>query len=228
MNGEPSNEKPRMKITEAEYIISAVSAKQYPPENEPEFVLAGRSNVGKSSLINKIVNRKSLARTSSQPGKTQTLNFYHINKAWYFVDLPGYGYARISKEIRATWAKFINDYLELRRQIAGIILIVDIRHTPSADDRALFEWLGHSNIPFLVVATKADKISRGQWSKHKLMIQKGLNTDPEVPVVVFSTQSGVGLAELDSWIEGRIADYLEFTKEPDNHLYADQHILKKE
>ena len=221
MNGESSNEKPRMKITKAEFIISAVSAKQYPPENEPEFVLAGRSNVGKSTLINKIINRKSLARTSSQPGKTQTLNFYHINDSWYFVDLPGYGYARISKEIKAVWAKFINDYLESRRQIAGIILVLDIRREPSADDRALFDWLGHANIPFLVVATKADKISRGQWQKHKTMIQKGLNSDPVIPIIIFSAQTGAGLTQLDSWIEERLAQFAAVDGHMDSGLQAD-------
>jgi len=152
-----------MLIKQAEFITSAVAPAQYPQENQPEFALAGRSNVGKSSLINRFINRKNLARTSGQPGKTQTLNFYHINQEWYFVDLPGYGYAKSSKEDRARWGKFIEQYLSKRTELAGVIQIVDLRHPPMASDQDMMEWLRHYGFPMAVVATKADKISKGNW-----------------------------------------------------------------
>ncbi|MBZ4654630.1 MAG: GTP-binding protein [Peptococcaceae bacterium] len=193
-----------MKITTAEFTISAVSPKQYPASQDPEIALVGRSNVGKSSLINKFLNRKGLARTSSQPGKTQTLNFYHINKAWYFVDLPGYGFARVSKELKARWGKFIEEYLRERRQLVGVIQIIDIRHPPTKDDLAMYEWLVHYQLPTLIVATKADKISRGQWLSHVKTIKTELKLDSQVPLIVFSSETGTGLEELHRWVEERI------------------------
>lgn len=194
-----------MKIISAEYLISAVSPKQYPLEQRPEIALAGRSNVGKSSLINRFLNRKNLARTSSQPGKTRALNFYLINDSWYFVDLPGYGYARVSKEMRSEWARFINDYLEKRQQLAGIIQIIDIRHAPTKDDAAMFSWLEQSGLPFMIVATKADKIPRSQWPKQQKTIAQGLKASSvDLPVVVFSAQTGVGLEEISAWVEERL------------------------
>lgn len=190
-----------MRIIKAEFTASAVNPEQYPQKSEGEIALVGRSNVGKSSLINKFVNRKGMAHTSSQPGKTQTLNFYHINDSWYFVDLPGYGYARVSKAAKSTWAKFINEYLLKRAQLAGIMQIVDLRHPPSRDDVDMYEWLTQSGIPFLLVATKADKISRGQWPLHKRIILSHLGAPPEQELLVFSAQTGVGLEELASWVE---------------------------
>jgi len=197
-----------MKIFSAEFTISAVSAAQYPASQQPEIALVGRSNVGKSSLINKFLNRRNLARTSSQPGKTQTLNFYHINDAWYFVDLPGYGYAKAPKHLQSGWARFINDYLLKRPQLVGVIMIVDMRHPPSKDDVSMFEWLEQSNLPFIIVATKSDKIPRGQWPKHKKIIAQGLKTSSvDLPAVIFSAQTGVGLEEVAAWVEERIRSF---------------------
>lgn len=193
-----------MKITSAEFIISAVGPKQYPEGSQHEIALVGRSNVGKSSLINKFLNRKGLARTSSQPGKTQTLNFYHINQAWYFVDLPGYGYAKVSKADKSRWAKFIDEYLSTRKQIVGVIQLVDMRHPPTADDIAMAEWLRHFGVPQLVVATKADKISKGRWAAHKDVIRKQLGLGPSNDFIAFSAETAAGLPELTAWVESRL------------------------
>lgn len=203
-----------MIIKSAEFTISAVVPAQYPALGQPEIALVGRSNVGKSSLINKFLRRKNLARTSSQPGKTQTLNFYHINEAWFFVDLPGYGYARTSKSVQAGWAGFINDYLHKRFGLTGIIMIVDLRHPPSKDDVSMFQWLEQSDLPFLLVATKADKIARGQWGKHLQMIARGLKNSPvALPVVAFSAESGAGLEEVEAWVEERIRAFNHMLKQ---------------
>jgi len=197
-----------MKITKAEFTVSAVSPKQYPGLVQPEIALAGRSNVGKSSLINRFLNRKNLAKTSSRPGKTQTLNFYHVNEQWFFVDLPGYGYARVSKAEQVNWAKFINEYLLQREQLAGIIQLVDIRHEPTNDDVTMAEWIVHSGLPFLVVATKADKIGKSRWGPQKELIRKKLNLNREAEIVVFSAETSVGLQELHDWVEWLIGQNL--------------------
>ena len=190
-----------MKIFQAEYTISAVSPKQYPEALEPEIALVGRSNVGKSSLINKIINRKNLARTSSQPGKTRTLNFYHINEAWYFVDFPGYGFAKVSKEIKSQWGKFIDQYLHEREQLVGIIQIVDMRHPPSADDLMMHQWLESIGVPYMVVVTKADKISKGQRFNNMKIIKNDLKIHPGVPMITFSAQTGEGKDDVEAWVE---------------------------
>ncbi|SMB89524.1 GTP-binding protein [Desulfonispora thiosulfatigenes DSM 11270] len=190
-----------MIIKSAEFIISAVSAKQYPEEGLPEIALAGRSNVGKSSLINKIINRKNLARTSSQPGKTQTLNYYKINEEFYFVDLPGYGFAKVSKELRNKWAEFIEDYLSKREVLQGVIHIIDVRHPPTGEDCMMYDWLTHFKLPTLVVATKADKISRGQWQKHIKEIKVKMKLPASQQLVLFSKETGQGLPEITKWIE---------------------------
>lgn len=190
-----------MKITKAEYIASAVNPKQYPEEAQPEIALAGRSNVGKSSLINRFINRKALARTSSVPGKTQTLNFYKINDAWYFVDLPGYGYAKVSKDLKSSWGKFIEDYLTLRPQLRGIIQIVDIRHPPSKEDKEMFNWIQYRGLPNLVVITKADKIAKGQWKKNFDLILRELGGDEKPQAVLFSAETGEGLEYLHDWTQ---------------------------
>lgn len=195
-----------MIIKNAEFIISAVSPKQYPEDNLPQIALAGRSNVGKSSLINKFINRKNLARTSSKPGKTQTLNFCRINNnQFYFVDLPGYGFAQVSQSVKAEWGKFIDRYLSGCRAVRGVIQIVDIRHAPSKDDVSMYEWLVSKNLPTLVVATKADKISKGQWHKQLKLIKTTLHTVPGQEILVFSAENGQGLAELQDWVENKIA-----------------------
>ncbi|MTV48676.1 YihA family ribosome biogenesis GTP-binding protein [Heliobacillus mobilis] len=194
--GEPNNAESKapetLKIKEAEFIISAVKPEQYPVDNLPEVAMAGRSNVGKSSMINKLCNRRHLARTSSTPGKTQTLNFYQINKAYYIVDLPGYGYASVSKTLRAGWGPMMENYLRNRPQLRGVIQLVDIRHPPSKDDMAMYEWLTHFQIATAVIATKSDKISRGQHGKHVKVIRQTLNVPKEVPILTFSSETGEG------------------------------------
>ncbi len=193
-----------MIIKQAEYTVSAVKSSQYPQEGEKEIALVGRSNVGKSSLINKIINRRGLARTSSQPGKTRTLNFYHINDAWYFVDLPGYGYAKVSKSMQESWAKFINDYLAKREELVGIIMIIDIRHPPTKDDMTMYNWVKQSGLPYLLVATKADKIARGKWLKNRKIIQEKLAMDQDASLVCFSATSGQGVEEVKSWLQNNL------------------------
>ena len=190
-----------MIIKNAEFIISAVGPKQYPTDQLPEIALAGRSNVGKSSLINKFINRKNLARTSSKPGKTQTLNYYRINNEFYFVDLPGYGFAQVSQSVKEKWSKFIDEYLTRRETLRGVMQLVDLRHPPTKDDIAMYDWLMHMHQDVLVVATKCDKISKGQWLKHVKQVREGLNADKSQQILVFSAETGQGLEELHSWVE---------------------------
>lgn len=185
-----------MIIKDAEIIISAVKPEQYPSGDLPEFALAGRSNVGKSSLINKMINRKSLARTSSNPGKTQTLNFYLINKEFHFVDLPGYGYAKVSKVQREKWARFIEEYLVSRENLKVVILITDIRHQPTKDDIAMYDWLKYYNLPVIVIGTKADKIPKGKLEKHKKIAKETLDIDPQDKFIIFSAGTGLGKEQL--------------------------------
>ncbi|WNQ12935.1 ribosome biogenesis GTP-binding protein YihA/YsxC [Paenibacillus aurantius] len=185
-----------MKINQAEFVISAVGPGQYPTDALPEIALAGRSNVGKSSLINRLIQRKNLARTSSQPGKTQTLNYYRINSDLYFVDLPGYGYAKVSKTQRAVWGKFIEEYITKREPLKLILHIIDLRHPPTKDDMAMYDWLKHHDIPVCVVATKADKIPKGKWQKHLKVIRQELLMEPDDRILLFSSELGVGKDEL--------------------------------
>ncbi|NPV90173.1 MAG: YihA family ribosome biogenesis GTP-binding protein [Firmicutes bacterium] len=190
-----------MKIVSAEFVISAASPSQFPEEGFPELALVGRSNVGKSSLINRLVGRRSLAKTSSTPGKTRLLNFYRINNAWHWVDLPGYGYAQVSKSMRRDWQGLIEKYLRNRPQLRGVIQLVDIRHPPTENDRQMFEWLTHWGFPVVVVATKADKIARGRWPQHLKTVREGLNLSPSFPLVLFSSEKGIGVEELGKLIE---------------------------
>ena len=151
-----------MKITKAEIVMSAVSQTQYPTTHYPEIALAGRSNVGKSSFINKMIQRKGLARTSSKPGKTQTLNFYAMNDLFYFVDVPGYGYARVSKAERAKWGKMMEEYFTKRQELQLVFILVDFRHEPSVEDVQMKEFLEYFGVPYRIIMTKADKIPRGK------------------------------------------------------------------
>lgn len=185
-----------MKVTNAELVISAMGPDQYPEEALPEIALAGRSNVGKSSLINRMINRKRLARTSSTPGKTQTLNFYRINSALFFVDFPGYGFARVSKSLRAQWGKIIETYLQKREQLKLVLQIVDLRHPPTDDDCSMYGWMAYHGIPICVVATKADKIPKTKWSKHIEVIRKDLQMHPDHQLILFSSETGLGKDEL--------------------------------
>jgi GTP-binding protein len=181
-----------MKVNSAEIVISAVRPAQYPEGDLPEFALAGRSNVGKSSFINKMLNRKALARTSSKPGKTQTLNFFLINEILHFVDVPGYGYAKVSKKEREAWGKMIETYITSREQLKAVILLVDLRHPPSVDDRTMYDFLKYYEIPVIVVATKADKIPKSKWQKHIKIAKETLEFDPEDTMILFSSETGEG------------------------------------
>ncbi|BAQ11611.1 ribosome biogenesis GTP-binding protein ysxc [Bacillus sp. OxB-1] len=188
-----------MKVNNVEMIMSAVKPEQYPTEGYPEFALAGRSNVGKSSFINKMIGRKSLARTSSKPGKTQTLNFYKIEEQLFFVDVPGYGYAKVSKSEREAWGKMIERYLTGREELKAVVQIVDLRHPPSADDCTMYDFLVHYNIPAIIIATKADKIPRGKWEKHKKIVKEKLEMRKGDPLIIFSSEKGIGVE--DAWRE---------------------------
>jgi GTP-binding protein len=185
-----------MKIISAKCTISAVGPNQYPDTGYPEIAMVGRSNVGKSSLINSLCARRSLARTSGQPGKTQTINYFAINEQMYLVDLPGYGYAGASKGKRGEWGEFITDYLRDGNRLALIVHLIDMRHEPMKSDRNASEWLMGLNIPYVVVGTKADKISRGRRSAHIAAIRKGLMLPANITSLVYSSETGEGRDEL--------------------------------
>lgn len=185
-----------MKIKTAAYAGTFVDVASLPPEPLPEVAVVGRSNVGKSSLINRSLNRKKLAKSSSTPGKTRTINMYLINDAFHIVDLPGYGYARAAKTERARWARMIEQYMRRREQLCGVILLVDIRHPPSENDILMKGWLEDNQLPYLVVATKADKISRGRRKGHLEAIRSGLELPPNLEMIAFSAENGEGVAAL--------------------------------
>ena len=175
------------------------------PENVlPEIAFAGKSNVGKSSLINGLMNRKSLARTSSQPGKTQTINFYNINEALYFVDLPGYGYAKVSESIKEKWGKMIENYLHKSRQLKAVFLLIDIRHEPSANDKNMYEWMAYNGYEPVIIATKLDKINRSQRPKHIKMIKESLGMPKNGLVFPFSAISKEGREEIWEYIDSLV------------------------
>ena len=172
-----------------------------PQNNKPEIAFAGKSNVGKASLINALMNRKSYARTSAQPGKTQTINFYNINEELYFVDLPGYGYAKVSQEIKAKWGKMIERYLQKSAMLKAVFLLIDIRHEPSANDKQMYEWILSNGFHPIIICTKADKINRSQIQKHVKMIKTGLNVEKDTILMPFSAQSKQGREEIYQLIE---------------------------
>lgn len=194
----------KMKVHNVEMVISAVRPDQYPEDGLPEFALAGRSNVGKSSFINRMIGRKALARISSKPGKTQTLNFYKIEEQLFFVDVPGYGYAKVSKTEREAWGKMIERYFTGRQELKAVVQIIDLRHPPTADDRMMYDFLKHYNIPCIVIATKADKIPKGKWDKHKKIVKETLEMEKNDPLIVFSSESGLGFEEAWRTIENRM------------------------
>lgn len=171
------------------------------PDNQmPEVAFAGKSNVGKSSLINGLLNRKSLARTSQEPGKTQTINFYNVNKELYFVDLPGYGFAKVSKEVQQKWGAMIENYLKSSKQLKAVMLLIDIRHEPSANDRNMYEWIVYNGYKPVIIATKLDKINRSQKDKHIKMIRQGLNVLPDTVILPFSAKTKQGREEILDFI----------------------------
>ncbi|TDG75159.1 hypothetical protein C5L31_001036 [Secundilactobacillus malefermentans] len=190
-----------MEVNNVELVMSAVSPTQYPTTGYPEIALVGRSNVGKSSLTNVLINRRSYARTSSQPGKTQTLNFYKVEEDLYFVDVPGYGYAKVSRQEREKWGEMIETYLTQREQLKGVISLVDARHEPSQEDVQMYQWLSYYEIPILVVATKSDKIVRGKWNKQESIIKKKLEFDKKDSFIMFSAQTKMGKEDIWKWIE---------------------------
>ena len=179
----------------ADILLSATNKSHYPQDDIPEVALAGRSNVGKSSFINTMLNRKNLARTSGKPGKTQLLNFFNIDDKLRFVDVPGYGYARVSKKEREKWGKMIEEYLTTRDNLRAVVSLVDLRHEPSADDVQMYEFLKYYEIPVILVATKADKIPRGKWNKHESMIKKKLDFDKSDTFIIFSSVNKTGVEE---------------------------------
>ena len=177
------------------------------PENLlPEFAFAGKSNVGKSSLINALMNRKAYARTSAQPGKTQTINFYHINDAFYYVDLPGYGYARANQEVKAKWGKMIENYLHKSPMLKCVFLLIDIRHDPSENDRLMYQWILDQGYRPVIIATKADKLKRSQIAKHVKMVREGLSMQPEDVLIPFSAETKQGREEIWDYIEKTAAE----------------------
>ena len=186
-----------MNLHNAEFVLSAVSPKQYPKENIPEIAFAGRSNVGKSSFINKLLNRKSLARTSSKPGKTAQINFYNVDKTIHLVDLPGYGYASVSKQEKQKWSNMIEEYLNTREQLAFTFLLVDARHKPTANDVDMARWIRQRHNGLIVFATKADKLSARQLDENLDVIEQVLDMADDDILIPFSAEKGTGRD--DAW-----------------------------
>ncbi len=193
-----------MKITNVAMNLSAVSKQQYPTQNWPEIALAGRSNVGKSSLINTLIQRKNLARTSQTPGKTQTLNFYEINQAFNLVDVPGYGYAKVSQKRRAAFGQMIEEYLTTRQPLQGVLILVDGRHQPTADDVSMYQFVHYYHLPTLVVSTKMDKVKKNRWQQTQQVIEQTLTLSPVDQFQFFSAVTKLGRAEVWQWIEQQI------------------------
>ncbi len=195
-------------------IACGVTSK-LPDTTLPEIAFAGKSNVGKSSLINALMNRKAYARTSSQPGKTQTINFYNINEAMYYVDLPGYGYAKVSQKEREKWGKMIEKYLHTSKQLRAVFLLIDIRHEPSANDRMMYEWILDSGFHPIIIATKLDKINRSQIAKQVKLIRQTLEAEKDTIIIPFSAETKQGREEIWSLIE-------ELTGGPEEDDEADE------
>ncbi|RYM06865.1 YihA family ribosome biogenesis GTP-binding protein [Sporolactobacillus sp. THM7-7] len=185
-----------MKIKQAEYIISAVGPAQYPADGLPEVALAGRSNVGKSSFINKMLGRRRLVRISEKPGKTRKLNYFRINGAFYFVDVPGYGYAKVSKTEKEAWGRMLEAYFSRRHELEVVVHLVDLRHPPSKDDVLMHDYLAYFDLPILTIATKADKVPKGKHLKQKQLIARDLGLKQEDPFFLFSSVSGLGKEEV--------------------------------
>lgn len=185
-----------MKINTIELIISAVRESQYPTDNKEEFLLVGRSNVGKSSFINTIINRKNYARTSSTPGKTQTLNFYKINDSFYLVDAPGYGFAKVRNSLKKKFGLIMESYLKSRENLKMVFLLVDFRHKPTSDDIMMYDYLKYYNVPVTIICTKVDKVSKNNHAKNKNIIQKELNLPDDKNIILFSSVTKIGKNEV--------------------------------
>lgn len=181
-------------------IVCGITSK-LPDTGRPEVAFAGKSNVGKSSLINGLMNRKSLARTSAQPGKTQTINFYNINECIYLVDLPGYGYAKVAQSEKEKWGKMIERYLHTSKNLKAVFLLIDIRHDPSANDKMMYEWICHNGFEPIIIATKLDKLKRSQVQKQLKLIKEGLRLRPGTKILPFSAQTKQGREEIWALID---------------------------
>ena len=190
-----------MKIKNVELQIVCGITSKLPETDKVEIAFAGKSNVGKSSLINALMNRKALARTSATPGKTQTINFYNVNDVMYLVDLPGYGYAKVSEQEKANWGQLIERYLHTSKQLKAVFLLIDIRHEPSANDKMMYEWIVAQGYEPIIVATKLDKLKRSQVQKHMKMIKEGLQLIPGTVIVPFSAETKQGREEIWELIE---------------------------
>jgi len=192
-----------IKNAELETVCGITSV--LPDHDKAEIAFAGKSNVGKSSLINGLMNRKSLARTSSQPGKTQTINFYNVNQTVYLVDLPGYGYAKVSQSEKEKWGKLIERYLHSSKQLRAVFLLIDIRHEPSQNDKMMYDWILHNGYEPIIIATKLDKLKRSQVAKHIKMLKDGLKVKPNTPLLPYSAMTKQGREEIYTLLD----DYLE-------------------
>ncbi len=196
-----------IKNVNLETVIGVTS--KIPDNHMMELAFAGKSNVGKSSLINALMNRKALARTSAQPGKTQTINFYNINNELYFVDLPGYGYAKVSLQEKEKWGKMIEKYLRQSKVLAAVFLLIDIRHEPSANDRQMYAWIQANGFQPIIIATKSDKITRSQLPRHVKMVREGLAAGKDTIIIPFSAKSKQGREEIYALIDGLMAPAAE-------------------
>lgn len=204
----------KIKSVELETVIGITS--KIPENNLTEIAFAGKSNVGKSSLINTLMNRKSLARTSQNPGKTQTINFYNVNKEFYLVDLPGYGYAQVSAETREKWGKMIEKYLRMSKVLKAVFLLIDIRHEPSGNDVMMYDWIVANGFEPVIVCTKADKISKGAYQKNLKIIRDKLKCKKNTVMIPFSAQSKVGKEEIYAIIDDILKDEKEEISEGEN------------
>ena len=194
-----------MKITTAEFVKSAVWPNQFPPATMPEIAFVGRSNVGKSSLINALVGRKSLAKTSNTPGRTQLINFFTVNSSLFFVDLPGYGFAKVPRSVRKDWGDMIETYLRERRNLALVVFILDVRRDPSAEALSLRDWLDHYRIPYAAILTKSDKLSNQQALGRKKLIEKAMGKGASGNTILFSAKTRKGAEELWQFIERHLS-----------------------
>ena len=201
-----------MKVKNAKFVISAVSPQQYPEGNLLEIAFAGRSNVGKSSLINALLGRKNLAYSGSRQGMTRQINYYNLDDELHFVDLPGYGYAAVSKGEKNLWAKVIEEYLNVRPQLYLVLLLLDIRHKPSKDDENMYRWILASGLAYLIVATKSDKISRQQLQHNTALIRSTLQIPPNKDIICVSAEKRTGMEALWDAIDGYITEEEEATK----------------
>ncbi len=196
-----------MDTNRSRFEITAVRPEQYPAGDMPEIAFVGRSNVGKSSIINKLLNKRGLARVSSEPGRTRGINFYNIDDVLYFVDLPGYGFAKVSKEEKASWGRMIETYLNNRKQLKMVLMLVDIRHQPTADDKTMYDWITKMDKLHMVIATKADKIARGRIQGRLSEIRKTLGVSAGTNLIAFSSETGQGRDQVWQEIERTLAEH---------------------